>query len=349
MLESGSTLFPVRDALWYVPRRPLGCSENGCKASQGDSFWTAKNPEFGATFTYYLAEDLLTRKEARRKAEKEKEAENEDVIAADWDTIIGESREDEPAIVFTIRSDDDAIVNQVEGPAKAGFHRVAWNLRYPSVEPWTPPDPLADDEPQEGVGVLVVPGQFTVEMQHRVDGDLEDIGQTQSFNVVSIRPDPVLPGSTQEQRVIFESRVKALMRAAQGSVSAIDAVIAELDAAKQTLDRSQTDGSLYALANRIQQDIHDQRDRLAGNEMRDMYNDLPEMTVQARLWHARFSPSSNAHGPTSAQQESLRIARKLYDEVYAELTRIVDTDYAGLKEAMDIARVPWTPGRGLQN
>ena len=43
------------------------------------------------------------------------------------------------------------------------------------------------------------------------------------------------------------------------------------------------------------------------------------MSVQARLWHARFDPSSSAHGPTAAQQESYRIARKLYDETVAEL------------------------------
>ena len=85
-----------------------------------------------------------------------------------------------------------------------------------------------------------------------------------------------------------------------------------------------------------------------GNDMRDMYNDLPEMSVFARLWHARFAPDMSAHGPTAAQQDSLRIARKLYDEVYAELTRLVEVEYAGLKEAMDTARVPYTPGRGLQ-
>ena len=80
-----------------------------------------------------------------------------------------------------------------------------------------------------------------------------------------------------------------------------------------------------------------------------MYNDLSIMSVQARLWHARFDSTSSAQGPTSAQQESFRIARKLYDETVAELTRLVDTEYAGLKEAMDTARVPWTPGRGLQD
>ena len=73
------------------------------------------------------------------------------------------------------------------------------------------------------------------------------------------------------------------------------------------------------------------------------------MTLGARLWHARFAPSTSAHGPTAAQQESLRIARKLYNEVHAELTKLVEDEYAGLKEAMDTARVPYTPGRGLQN
>jgi hypothetical protein len=44
----------------------------------------------------------------------------------------------------------------------------------------------------------------------------------------------------------------------------------------------------------------------------------------------------------------LSIARKAFDETVAELARIVDTDYAGLKRAMDAAGVPWTPGRGVQ-
>ena len=348
MLKSGNVLFPVREAKWYVERNPLGCSGNGCKASQGDSFYTAKNPEFGATFTYYLAEGLKSSKDARREKEKEKEKKNEDVVAIGWDTVIRESREDAPAVVFTIRAADGSIVNQVEGPTGPGFHRVAWNLRYPSIQPWAPPNPIWGDDDSEPPGTLALPGRYTVEMQHRIDGELVDLGQTQSFDVVSIRPEPVFPGSTQEQRVVFDSQADELIRAAQGTVAAIDAVIEELDAVKETLDRSLTDGSLYELANSIQQRIKAQRDRIEGNEKRDMYNDLPEMTVMARMWHARFSNSSNAHGPTAAQQDSLRIARKLYDEVVVELTRLVDVEYAGLKQAMDGARVPYTPGRGLQ-
>ncbi|MDH3334272.1 MAG: glycosyl hydrolase, partial [Gammaproteobacteria bacterium] len=347
MIKSGSVLFPVRKADWYVPRSPMGCDGTpGCKASQGDSFWTAPNPAFGATFTYYLAEEIKSSKDARREVEKEKEKNNENVVAADWDTVIAESREDAPAIVFTIRYADGSIIDQVIAPATAGFNRVAWDLRYPSVEPWAP---VAEgDESHEGVGVLVVPGRYSVTMQKRVDGALADLGQTQSFDVVSIRPDPVIAGSTQEQRVVFEAQLEELIRAASGTSAAVEEVIAELDAVKVTLGRSMTDGSLYEVAHSLQQQLRDAQEVLTGNELRDFYNDLPIMSVQTRLWHARFDPSSNAQGPTSAQQESYKISRKLYDETVAKLTRLVDTEYAGLKDAMDTARVPWTPGRGIQ-
>ena len=43
--------------------------ENG-KSSQGDSFFVAPNPPFGAVFTYYLSEDSGPAKEQRRESEK---------------------------------------------------------------------------------------------------------------------------------------------------------------------------------------------------------------------------------------------------------------------------------------
>jgi photosystem II stability/assembly factor-like uncharacterized protein len=345
MLKNDNVLFPVRKALWYVQKRDLGCSEPLCQASQGDSYFVAPNPDFGATFTYYLAEGYKSSKDARREAEKEKEAENENVIAASWDTVLSEDREDEPAIVFTVTNTSGNIVRQMEAPAEAGFHRVAWDLRYPALNPWTP----EEEENYFGSGgVLVAPGTFTVQMQVREDGVLSDLGEPQSFEVASVRPDATIPGSTQEQRVIFEMQVAELSRAAEGTDSAINDVVEELDAVKDTLERSMTDGSLYELANSIQQNLKIQRDRLGGNEKRAMYNDPAEMSVGARLWHAGFVFSVGAHGPTAEQRESLRLGRALYDDIVSELNTLVNVEYAGLKEAMDTARVPWTPGRGIQ-
>jgi photosystem II stability/assembly factor-like uncharacterized protein len=345
MLRSGNVLFPVRDALWYVPKRSLGCGEPGCQASQGDSYFVAPNPDFGATFTYYLAEGFKSSKDKRREAEKELEAENENVVAADWDTVLSEDREDAPTIVFEVTNSTDYTVRQIEAPAGPGFHRVSWDLRLPSLEPWSPE---AEGNYFGGGGVLVAPGTFNVQMYVRQDGVLTALGDARSFDVVSVRPDPVLPGSPQEQRVIFEAQVAELSRAATGTNAAIAELIQELDAVKETLHRSPADGSLYQLANTIQQNLKIQGDRLGGNDKRALYNDLDEMSVSARLWHAGFVFSVGAYGPTPEQRNSLRTGRALYDDIVAELDRLVNEDYAGLKEAMDIARVPWTPGRGIQ-
>jgi hypothetical protein len=94
MLQDDTVLFPVRRAHWYVPKRPLGCSKEGCKGSQGDDFYNAPNPPFGATFTYYLPQPIRSSKDARREVEKEKEKQNESVEFPTWDRILGELRED---------------------------------------------------------------------------------------------------------------------------------------------------------------------------------------------------------------------------------------------------------------
>ncbi|MCH5376000.1 MAG: glycosyl hydrolase, partial [Planctomycetes bacterium] len=55
------TLFPVRKSLLYIPARVLGSQ----KDSQGDAFFSAPNPPFGAVLTYYLRDSLKTRQQLR--------------------------------------------------------------------------------------------------------------------------------------------------------------------------------------------------------------------------------------------------------------------------------------------
>ena len=65
-----AAILPIKKALLYIPAAPLAGGE---KAYQGASFYTAPNPPFGATITYYLKEALKTKKAARREQEKKLE------------------------------------------------------------------------------------------------------------------------------------------------------------------------------------------------------------------------------------------------------------------------------------
>jgi len=68
-VEQAAALFPVKDSLLYVERHPLGGPKKGF---QGDGFYTADNPPFGAVFTAYLKEKLKTRKESDKTLKKKR-------------------------------------------------------------------------------------------------------------------------------------------------------------------------------------------------------------------------------------------------------------------------------------
>ena len=86
-LANGSVLFPVRRTHWYVPRRPHSCATPGCVDSQGDAYYVAPNPPFGAVFTYYLAEGRKSLADQRKAAEKPLLDANEDIDFPDWSRI----------------------------------------------------------------------------------------------------------------------------------------------------------------------------------------------------------------------------------------------------------------------
>src|SRR4029077_20677259 len=105
------------------------------KAFQGESFYNAANPPFGSVLTYYLKDDILTQKKIRQKAEKDTVKNAGDVFYPTWEALRAEDREEDPAIILTVSDTSGQVIRQISGPATAGFHRVAWDLRYPPSEP----------------------------------------------------------------------------------------------------------------------------------------------------------------------------------------------------------------------
>jgi len=344
-LKADTVLFPVREAPWYVPRRPLGCVKTDCRGSQGDAFFLAPNPPFGAIFTYYLPQALKTRKEERREREQPLEEAGKDTPYPGWEALTTEALEDEPAVVLTVRNADGDIVRHIAGPATAGFHRVAWDLRYPQVEPWLP----EGTKPPPGIpiaGVLAAPGTYTVSLARRIDGVTVDLEQVQSFEVTSVRQ-ATLAGSSQADRVAFLRRADELKRATKGSVAAVDEAVAALEAIKDTLARSTAGLDLYQEANALAQRAQRLRVRLAGSEARGQMGDPGPVSIQHRIEVASLDGTTAAHGPTATQRRSLEIAQAEFEEVGPELDRLIDVDLAALQRRLNEAGVPWTPGRGL--
>lgn len=341
-LQEGATLFPVRDAKWYLPRTPLGDMDTGNKSSQGDGYFVAPNPPFGAVFTYYLAEGFKTQRDARSEAEKKAAAAGEDTPFPNWETIRAEDNEEEAAVVFTIRDAEGKLVRRIEGPATAGFHRVAWDLRYPETSPWqrnpTGPGFLST------AGPLAAPGAYSVTMASRVAGQTTDLGQQQSFDVEPLRSRG-LPGADPDEVVAFALQLDEMRRTTAGAAAAIGELLVEVDAIKSALGRSTAPQDLRSEADAIRARLLDLQLRLSGDSNRAIFNEGGPVSVSQRVSVAFLGTAWSTYGPTPTHRRSLEIAEQGFQPISQALDEINDSDMPALRAALDQAGVPWTPGR----
>ena len=71
----------------------------------------------------------------------------------DWDELRLEDRAEDPTMIFTITDSRGEVVRRITGPTGKGFHRIAWDMHYPSLRPasaspWKPRGPW--DRPPRG-------------------------------------------------------------------------------------------------------------------------------------------------------------------------------------------------------
>jgi hypothetical protein len=211
-LEESAILFPVKDALRYVEKR-------GRRGSRGATFFTAENPPFGATFSYYLKDGIKTREAQRIEAEKKARKAGKEPKIPSYDELRAEEEQIEPKVFFTVRSNDGEVVRRIDGTTKKGIHRVAWDLRFPSARP-TSIKEASERAPWERnpVGPLALPGTYTVTMSSTVDGVTTDLAGPQEFEVVDLglnsfaAEDPVAARAFQEKTWELERAVRGAIK-----------------------------------------------------------------------------------------------------------------------------------------
>ncbi|MEM9065185.1 MAG: glycosyl hydrolase [Planctomycetota bacterium] len=345
-LEQDVDLFPVRDAWWYVPRRTLGY---GQKASQGDAFFVAPNPPFGATFTYYLKEDLKTRQQARTEREREIIEQGGDTPYPGWAALREEELEEDPAVMLTVRDASGEVVRHIAGPTTKGIHRVNWSLTYPSTDAWveTREENFFDmGDPEDGV--LVEPGTYIVHLATRINGKLIDQGKSQSFEVKPLHAGGVLPGATPRDMVAFRRELAEMQRLASGARRALNETMRRIKAIRDTLDRSTVDDAgLGSEARAMARRVADLQERLSGNARRGMANDQGPVSISRRLSVVSLGTDFSVHGPTATHRQALAIAREQFAELKEDLDRLTRVELPALERRLDAAGLPWTPGRSV--
>jgi photosystem II stability/assembly factor-like uncharacterized protein len=342
-LEEEAILFPVAEAVMYVPGySPLGLAGPGF---QGASYYTAPNPPFGAVFTYYLKEGLETRKEARQRAEKEALEAKEEISIPAWEALREEAREKGPRVLLTVRDEAGQVVRRVTGPATAGFHRVAWDLRYPPAMPvdLAPGERgLFDDPPG---GPPVAPGTYTVSLARVVDDQVTPLGEARSFTARPLGA-ATLPAADRAAMAAFQRRTAELQRAVTGAVRAADEAQVRIDHLRQAvLDTPGTDYALIAELSAVEERLKDLQVELEGDPVVERYREPTPPSIVGRMFRVVFGHWGSTSGPTETQRSSFQAASDAFAAVLGELRTLVETDLAGIEARLEASGAPWTPGR----
>jgi photosystem II stability/assembly factor-like uncharacterized protein len=339
-LAKEAVLFPVKKALQYVPLRPLDTSSKGCL---GETFYLAPNPPFGAVFTYYLKEPLRTASEARLEEEAKLVKDAKRVPFPGWDKLREEEREDKPAIILIVRDEDGQIVRRVTGPVGKGIHRVAWDLRYPAVEPTELESAQREEWEGNPAGPLVVPGAFTVTLAKRVDGVLTPLGEPQTFTVESIRL-AVLPEKDRAALLSFQKKAGELQRAMMGAGAAAEDALKNLQFVKKALlDTPGADPRLGETAKAIEGRLQDHLVILFGDRTRLRRSEPASPSLMNRV-----SAQLNATGPiTETARRGYEIAAEEFGKLLEEMRTTIEVDLQKLQSELEAAGAPWTPGRGV--
>ena len=337
-LDMKGYLFPVKDALMYLP--------TDTKYGQGSTPYVAKNPDFGAVFTYYIKEVPETLKEKRKEKEKELFKKGERIpIPTDAD-LLKEKSEVAPYLTVTITDDKGNIVRIIRKSPSKGTNRVNWDLRYQSTRYVEADkyDPLSDN----GSGVLAMPGKYKVSISMTAHDTTKQIAGPVEFNAVLLN-NGTFQGGDRLAMFAFHEKVAELTRVMQGTEIYAEGLFKRVSSIMQSLNSTpgaSADLQKQARDLQIQLDeILNRKFNRQSNRPSDEENPPAPVPLNTRLGKLTWITWGTTTEPTQTQKDAYKILEDEFPPVYNKVKLIGEQELPDLEKALENSGGPVTPGR----
>ncbi len=342
MMQKPAVVFPVKDALMYIEANPFGFKGKGF---MGAGFYTAPNPEFGATFTYFIKDELKTLKQKRRDAEKEKQKKGEDIDYPAYDVLKKEAEQEEPYLLFIITDEQGNMIRKIKPAAAKGINRITWDLRYVAFKPISFTafdDSYAWDEPEKGY--MVSPGMYKVGLQKFEDGKFTELTAPQSFNCVSLNNNS-LPALDKAALNGFNKKVAELTRAMSGADEYRNELAKKLPFIKQAIqDASNVPVVTIEQVLAIQKKLESINQKLNGDGLRARYEVTVPVSLKGRIDQIVYALWSTTSAPTETFKTSYNFVADEFEAILNSL-RSVTEDIKQAEAVLEKYKAPYTPGR----
>jgi hypothetical protein len=336
-------MFPIKKGQIYRQVAPMA---GGPRAFQGSNFYTAPNPEFGVTFTYYLKESLKTKKSQRQENDRKAAAAGKDVFYPSWEELKAEDREVAPSVWLTIRDAGGKIVRKLPGSSSKGMTRATWDFRHAAFSAGGGGGGRRG-RGGGGAGAVAVPGKYTVEVSKLVDGESTQLIPPTEFEIEPLGFGDLTEINRQEI-VTFCEQVAKLANAVTAATQLAGEAADQLAAVEQLTQNSPlVDPALWKEVRAMQLRLLDLQEKFSGDPTRSSRNEDAMPGISGRLSNAMFGAMGSTTGPTGTHRKQFEVAGAEYEQTAAELRTLIETELPALLEKLDAAGAPWTPGRKL--
>ena len=343
-VEQAAAMFPVKDTLLYVERHALGGPRKGY---QGDSFFTADNPPYGAVFTVYLKDKIKTKKEKRQETEKEAAKKNQTPPYPTNDELRAEAEEAKPELYFVIYDESGAAIRRVDGNTDSGFQRAAWDLRYPAAQVREHSDEGGEEDFPDAAdqGPLVLAGSYSVRMFENVGGTVTEVAGPQTFKVATEGSASMSPADRAAQEELLR-KVARLYGATSGAQRTAEEVESRLKKIREALrDVPASEKQLDAVADGIEQRNREILRALRGDAVLARRSEQVPTSISDRVSGIMEGERFSLAKPTQTHVDAYGIAAAEFADQLAKLHVLVEVDLTKLEKDMEAAGAPWTPGR----
>ena len=317
-------VFTPRKALQYNPIRP-GSS------SQGSNTYYAKNPDYGAIFTFYMSDEILTKKQNRLKVEKDLEKTNSDIPFPGWEELDEELNEKSPLTIIEIYDSENSFVERLTFPYKKGFNRVSWDLSK-KIRTHVSSGSSRFYSPS----IRVSPGKYSFNVYTFYDGQVNKIG-SKFFDVERIRSGVLgNPNKDKIEEYVIEI---------ENTYNDFSVINSKFNKIKETnksiltlISRTNNFQGSVDLYNNIQNNINKVDVFVSGNKSKKDVREKDVETISDRLSVA-VRGFNSSYGPTKMHIMSLSKAKSLileYNDMVEDLSKDIDKLKNQLESATEL-------------
>ncbi len=327
-LKQEALLFPSRDALWYLPERFH-------TSTHGDFEYQAENPDFGATFTYYLRDGIKSLSEQREEQESKEEEKDRYPLYPSWEDLETELREADPTVYLVIENQQGKPIRKVNADAKKGLHRVTWDLRLSSSR-------ALGSGSSDDVGPLASPGTYNATLFSNANGETRKLADTVSFNVKPLSYGAVEGSISPQERSAMMIGVSDLRRRLSTANSKIDHLKAQLKSFRVALDRSSAvAGDSEMRYEQLRQEIFSMEEMVNGKRSSRGFGSSPA-TISSRLSMVELG-RVNTWGLTDTQKKQMVYVKVALEELEPMVDNLFNNDFPAFKKILLEAGAPWIP------